>query len=95
MYQQIQPGYPVFARPVDPVNDSRPGPFVGVVDDLLDSRGVPYLHLRGSLEQARELFLPIGTVRTVVDHQVRLDLTRADIVDQAWQEPPSTLLHAM
>lgn len=90
----IQSGYPVFARPDDPANDLDLGRFVGVVDDVIERRGAPYLHVRGGLEQARDLFLPLGAVRTAANHQVRLNVTLADLLGQARRTPP-TLLGAM
>lgn len=94
-YRAIQPGYPVFARHVDPTYDFDVGQFVGVVDEVIDNRGAPYLHVRGGLEQARELFLPLAAVRAAIDHQVRLNLTPADLVGETWHVPPSTSLRAV
>src|SRR5581483_9426304 len=37
-YHAIQPGYPVFARQVDPAYDDE-GQFVGVVEEVLERRG--------------------------------------------------------
>jgi nucleotide-binding universal stress UspA family protein len=87
----IQPGYPVFARHVDPASDFDLGQFVGVVDEVIETRGAPYLHVRGGLEQARELFLPLGAVRAAEGHQVRLNLTTADLLGQTWHTPPRVL----
>ena len=87
----IQPGYPVFARHTDPASDFDLGQFVGVVDEVIETRGAPYLHVRGGLEQARELFLPLGAVRAAEGHQVRLNLTPADLLGQTWHTPPPVL----
>jgi hypothetical protein len=87
----IQSGYPVFARPADPAKDFELGQFVGVVDDVIESRGTPYLHVRGALEQARELFLPLGAVRAAGGHQVRLNLAPADLLGQGWHALPPML----
>lgn len=92
-YHAIQPGYPVFARQVDPAYDDE-GQFVGVVEEVLERRGVHYLRVRGGLEQARELYLPLDAVRATVGHQVRLNLTPADLVGRAWHEPPGAALRA-
>jgi hypothetical protein len=87
----IQPGYPVFARHMDPASAFDLGQFVGVVDEVIESRGTPYLHVRGGLEQARELFLPLGAVRAAAGHQVRLNLTPADLLGHTWHTPPPML----
>lgn len=93
-HDAIQPGYPVFARHADPAHDADVGQFVGVVDDVLERRGIHYLRVRGGLEQARELFLPLDAVRLATGHQVRLNLTPADLVGPAWHQPPWAALRA-
>ena len=79
----IQPGYPVFARPDNPANEVELGRFVGVVDEVIESHSVPYLRVRGGLEQARELCLPLAAVRAAENHQIRLNLNLAEVVGRA------------
>ncbi|HLH21726.1 MAG TPA: universal stress protein [Chloroflexota bacterium] len=91
----IQSGYPVFARPDAPADEGDLGAFVGVVDEVIDSRDAPYLHVRGGLEQAGELFLPLKAVRAAGGHQVRLSLSPADLLRRRWPAPRPAALRAV
>jgi nucleotide-binding universal stress UspA family protein len=88
---RIRPGYLVFAHHVDPGSRVDPGQFVGVVADVLERGAVHYLHLRGGLGRANELFLPIGTIQAVVGKQVHLKLSLEDLAGQAWHQAPGVL----
>jgi nucleotide-binding universal stress UspA family protein len=90
-YGTVQPGYLVFAHHGDPGCHVDPGQFVGVVGDVLERDGVHYLHVRGGLERANELFLPIGAIEAVVGKQVHLKLSLEDLAGRAWHQAPGML----
>jgi len=90
-YDTVQPGYLVFAHHVDPGCHVDPGQYVGVVGDVLERDGVHYLHVRGGLERASELFLPLGAIDAVVGKQVHLKLTLEDLAGRVWHQAPSML----
>jgi hypothetical protein len=85
----IQPGYTVFAHPAGRTEGSPVGQFVGTVLDVIDHRGVHYVHVRSGIEQANELFIPLAAVRAVVHHQVHLNLSPEDLVGAAWHVDPA------
>ncbi len=87
--REIHPGCPVFAHRVDTAMHADPGQFVGVIEDVLDREGVHYLYVRGGLEGASELYLPLAAVRAVAGKQVHLSLSVEDLVGQAWHRPPA------
>jgi nucleotide-binding universal stress UspA family protein len=84
----VEPGYLVFARQPDSACHVDRGPFVGVVADVLQRGGVRYLHVRGDLERANELFLPTGTIQAVVSKQIHLRLSLEELAGQAWHQVP-------
>jgi hypothetical protein len=84
----IQSGYPVFASPTDGAL-GRIGQFVGVVEDVRIHRGGYCVHVRGGLEGANELRLPIAAVRAVHGHQVHLNLSVEDLLGQPWHIDPA------
>jgi hypothetical protein len=88
---RVGSGLPVFAHHVDTHNRLGIGQFVGVVEDAVSSDGQEYLHVRGGLENVRELFLPMSAVRTIVAGQVHLNLSTEDLVGQTWHTPPARL----
>jgi hypothetical protein len=88
---RVPSGLPVFAHHVDAYNRMGIGQFVGVVEEDLVGDGGEYLHVRGGLENVRELFLPMSAVRTVMGGQVHLNLSAEDLVGQTWHTPPARL----
>jgi nucleotide-binding universal stress UspA family protein len=90
-YGTIRPGHLVFAHHVDPGCRVDPGQFVGVVAEVLERGAVHYLHLRGGVGQANELFIPVGAIQAVVGKQVHLRLSPEDLAGQAWHQAPSAL----
>jgi nucleotide-binding universal stress UspA family protein len=88
-YQAIQPGYPVYAHHIGPAHRADLGQFVGVVEGVLEHQGRHYVHVRGGLEQANELFLPVGAIHAVVGRQVHLHLSPEDLAGQVWHLAPS------
>ena len=56
----------------------------GVVEDVLVHRGGYCLHVRGGLEGANELCLPMTAVGAVRGHQVHLNLSVEDLLGQPW-----------
>jgi nucleotide-binding universal stress UspA family protein len=86
----IQPGHPVFACQVDREGHVSVGQYIGVVQGVLTRSDVYYVHVRGGLGRANELFLPLGAVRAVGGGgQVHLNLSVEDLVGQAWHLEPA------
>jgi nucleotide-binding universal stress UspA family protein len=85
----IQPGYTVFAHPARRADHGHVGQFVGTVRKVFAQRGVHYLNVRGGIEQANELFIPLSAVRAVVHHQVHLNLFPEDLAGAAWHIDPA------
>jgi nucleotide-binding universal stress UspA family protein len=84
----VEPGYLVFAHQPDSACHVDRGQFVGVVADVFERGGVHYLHVRGDLERANDLFLPIGTIQGVMSKQIHLKLSLEDLAGQAWHQVP-------
>ena len=85
----IAPGYGVYAHHVDRNNHADLGQYVGDVQQVLDRNGAYYLYVRGGVENANELWLPLAAVRAVVGQQVHLNLSNEDLAGEAWRVPPS------
>ena len=85
----ILSGYQVYAHEVDASGQASRGQFVGVVQGVLDHQGAHYVHVRGGLENANQLFLPVAAVRGVVGKEVHLNLSLQELAGQAWHLPPS------
>jgi nucleotide-binding universal stress UspA family protein len=90
-FHAIQPGYPVYAHHIGPARRTDRGQFVGVVEDVLEHQGIRYVHVRGGLGQANELFLPVGAIHAVVGRQVHLNLSREDLAGQVWHLAPNAM----
>lgn len=88
----VQPGYRVFAHHGESGHHGGAGQFVGVVEDVIEHQGHRYLHVRGGLEQANELFLPIGTIRAVGGKQVHLNLSLEGLLGRTWHALPTAPL---
>ena len=86
----ILPGYAVYAHHVDASNHLDTGQYVGTVQDVLEVRNVHYLHVRGGLERANELFIPLGAVRALIGKQVHLVLSLEQLAGEAWHLDPRT-----
>ncbi len=86
----ILPGYAVYAHHVDASNHLDLGEFVGTVQDVLHVNHVHYLHVRGGLEKANELFVPLGAVRQLVGKQVHLGLSLEALAAEPWHVDPRT-----
>ncbi len=84
----VRRGARVFAHHVDPHNHVDVGQFVGVVEGVIACGDVHYLHVRGGLEEANELYIPLAAVRAVVGQEVHLNLSAEELAAQAWHEPP-------
>jgi hypothetical protein len=84
----ILPGYAVYAHHVDASNHLDVGQFVGTVQDVLEWRGVRYVHVRGGLEHGNELFIPLAGVRAVGAKQVHLTLSVEALAGHAWHVDP-------
>ncbi len=85
--QLIRPGYAVYAHRVDARGHADAGQFVGVVHAVIAQQGVHIVHVRGGLEHANELFLPMGAVQVIVGKQVHLNLSMEALAGQAWHQP--------
>ncbi|HLH24895.1 MAG TPA: hypothetical protein VK066_20430 [Chloroflexota bacterium] len=85
----IRESYAVYAHHVDARNRTDLGQYVGVVHTMIDREGVRYIHVRGGLQHANELFIPMTAVRMVVGKQVHLGLSREELAGRAWHLPPS------
>jgi hypothetical protein len=84
----IRESYAVYAHHVDAKNRTDLGQYVGVVHSMIDREGVRYIHVRGGLQHANELFIPMSAVRMVVGKQVHLSLSREELAGRAWHVPP-------
>lgn len=85
----IAAGYGVYAHHVDRNNHADLGQYVGDVQEVLDRHGAYYLHVRGGVQGANELWLPLATVRAVAGEEVHLNLSMEDLAGEAWRVPPS------
>ncbi len=86
----ILPGYAVYAHHVDASNHLDLGQYLGAVQEVLEVGHVHYLHVRGGLEHANELFIPLGAVRQVVGKHVHLTLSLEQLAGEAWHLDPRT-----
>ena len=84
----IRESYAVYAHHLDAQNRTDLGQYVGVVHTMIDREGVRYIHVRGGLQHANELFIPMTAVRMVVGKQVHLNLSREELSGRAWHLPP-------
>jgi nucleotide-binding universal stress UspA family protein len=88
-------GYPVFAHRMGPNHRPELGQFVGTVEEGILYDGVHYLHVRGGIEGCNGLYLPLGSVQTVVAKQVHLNLSLEDLAGRTWHLPPAPALQAV
>ncbi|HZR99873.1 MAG TPA: hypothetical protein VFE37_14270 [Chloroflexota bacterium] len=84
----IAAAYAVYAHHMNTKNQMDAGQYMGVVHEVIAHAGVRYIHVRGGLQHANELFIPMTAVRLVIGKQVHLSLSPEQLVGRAWHIPP-------